>query len=443
MFETLKEKFAEVFKSLRSRGKLTEKNIKDALRKVQLALLEADVNYKVVKEFIARVQEKAVGEKVLKSLLPAQQVIKIVQDELTRLLGGEVVRLKWSDKPPNVVMLVGLQGSGKTTTAAKLARLLQEEGHNPLLVACDVRRPAAVKQLQILGESLNIPVFSQGKSALDISRGAMKFASTTGRDVIILDTGGRLHIDDELMEELKEIKRILHPQETLLVVDAMTGQDAVNEAQEFNIRLGIDGAILTKLDGDARGGAALSIKAVTTKPIKFVGVGEKMDNFQPFYPDRMASRILGMGDVVSLVEKVQKEVKEEEAIALAKKIRKESLTLEDFLTQLKQVKRMGSLQELLEMIPGAGALKEAQVDEKEMTKIEAIICSMTPKERRDPAIINGSRRKRIAAGSGTSVQDVNRLLKQFVQAKRAIKQMGKIKKGLAIGGRLGGGLGAF
>ncbi|MDR2007057.1 MAG: signal recognition particle protein [Acidaminococcales bacterium] len=425
-FDGLSEKFAGIFKKLRSRGKLTEKEVGEALREVRMALLEADVNFKVVKDFIAKIKERAVGQEVLESLTPVQQVIKIVNDELTLLMGGAQSKVAMASRPPTVIMLVGLQGSGKTTSAGKLAKFFAEANKKPLLVAADVYRPAAVRQLQVLGEKLGLPVFAMdtGASPVEIAESAVKQSFLAGRDVVILDTAGRLHIDEQMMRELQDIKAAVKPQEILLAVDAMTGQDAVTVAESFNGQLGVDGIILTKLDGDARGGAALSVKAVTGRPVKFVGVGEKLDALEPFYPDRMASRILGMGDVLGLIEKIEKTVDREKAQELEKKLRKDEFTLEQFLEQMQQIKKLGSLKSLLGMIPGvSGKLKDMEVDEKEIAHIEAIIQSMTRKERRDPNIVNGSRRKRIALGSGTKVQDVNRLLKKFAESRKLMKQL--------------------
>ena len=425
-FEGLAEKLQSVFKRLRGKGKLTEADVEAALREVRLALLEADVNFKVVKDFIARVRERAVGQEVLESLTPAQQVIKIVHDELTQLMGGQHARLDLGGELPAVVLLVGLQGSGKTTTAAKLARLLAKQGRQPLLVAADVYRPAAVEQLVTLGQQIQVPVYAPGtdRDPVEIAREGVADGRRRGRDVVILDTAGRLHVDDALMAELERIRQAVAPRETLLVVDAMTGQDAVNVAATFHQRLGIDGVILTKLDGDARGGAALSVRAVTGRPIKFVGLGERVDQLEPFHPERMASRILGMGDVLSLIEKAQAAFDAQQAQRLERKLREQTFDLEDFLEQLRQVRKMGPLDQLLAMIPGLGSrLKDVTVDERELRRIEAIIQSMTPEERRRPEIINASRRRRIALGSGTRVQDVNRLLKQFAETQRLMKQM--------------------
>jgi signal recognition particle subunit SRP54 len=443
VFEGLAEKLQDTFRKLRGKGKLTEADVSAAMREVRLALLEADVNFKVVKDFVARVRERAIGQEVMQSLTPGQHVVKIVYEEMTNLMGGAQSRLNTSPKPPTIVMLVGLQGSGKTTTCGKLANLMRKQGRRPLLVAADIYRPAAIKQLQVLGAQLDIPVFTLGQvNPVDIAQGALEYAFSHGRDLVIIDTAGRLHINQELMDELKAVKSAVNPHEILLVVDSMTGQDAVNVAKSFHEQLGLDGVVLTKLDGDTRGGAALSVKAVTGCPIKFAGVGEKLDALEPFFPDRMASRILGMGDVLSLIEKAQSNLDAEKARELEKKIRKQEFTLEDFLEQLSQVKSMGPLDQILGMIPGMGGARELkkmqqEIDPKELSRVEAIINSMTPAERRRPEIINGSRRKRIALGSGTRVQDVNRLLKQFEEIRRMMKQLteagfGKKKKGLKL-----------
>jgi signal recognition particle subunit SRP54 len=428
MFEDLTIKLEGIFKKLRGQGRLSESNINDALKEVRRALLEADVNYKVVKDFISQVEAKAVGQEVLRSITPGQQVIKIVYGELTDLLGKERVEVKFSSQPPTIFMLVGLQGSGKTTACGKLARYYRKKGRFPLLAAADVYRPAAVDQLKILGKSLDLPVFSSNKNPVKICEDSVDQAKKDGRDLVIIDTAGRLHIDEPLMQELLEIKKAVSPQEIILVADAMTGQDAVNIAKAFEEKLGLDGMFLTKMDGDARGGAALSIRAVTGKPIKFVGAGEKLDALEMFYPDRMASRILGMGDVVSLVEKAEEAMTLEEAEKLERKLRKEAFTLDDFYDQLQQIKRMGPLDSILGMIPGLGGkvMKGLRIDEKAMVRVEAMINSMTKEERLKPHIIDGSRRKRIALGSGTSVQDVNNLLKQFFMMQKMIKNMGKM-----------------
>ena len=433
MFSGLGDKLQATLKKLRGKGKLTEKDISEAMREVRMALLEADVNLKVVRDFVNAVKERAIGADVLESLTPGQQIVKIVHEELINLLGGSTSRIAIANKPPTVVMLVGLQGAGKTTHAGKLALSLRKSGRHPMLVACDVYRPAAVEQLQVLGRQLDIPVFSipGNLNPVQIAKQGREEAMRQGRDLVIIDTAGRLHIDEKLMQELKDVRAAVMPHEILLVVDAMTGQDAVNVAESFNSALGIDGVIVTKLDGDTRGGAALSIKAVTGKPIKFVGMGEKLDTLEVFHPDRMASRILGMGDVLSLIEKAEQAYDKKKAEELEKKIRTQSFTLEDFLDQLQQVRNMGPLDQVLGMIPGFAAskqLKDFQPDEKDLKHVEAIIYSMTPGERRKPEIINGSRRQRIAAGSGTSVQEVNRLLKQFEQARKMMKGLSDMGK---------------
>ncbi len=435
LFEGLSDKLQETFKKLRGRGKLTEADVTEALREVRMALLEADVNFKVVKDFVTKVKERAIGEEVLGSLTPGQQVIKIVNDELTALMGGNQSRILIASRPPTVIMLVGLQGAGKTTTAGKLALHLRKQGKKPLLVAADVQRPAAIDQLQTLGKQLDIPVYAdkESKNPVSIAKAALEQAQSRLLDIVIVDTAGRLHINEELMEELVQIKKQVKPHEILLVADAMTGQDAVQVAQSFHEKLGLDGIILTKLDGDARGGAALSIKAVTGAPIKFVGLGEKMDALEPFHPDRMASRILGMGDVLGLIEKAQSEMDMDKTAALAKKISKEGFDLNDFLEQMQQIKKLGSFKDILGMIPGMGSkmkqLKDAKIDEKEIGKVEAIIRSMTMKERQKPSILNGSRRKRIADGSGTRVQDVNQVIKQFEEASKQMKQLMAFQSG--------------
>lgn len=432
-FENLSEKLQSVFKQLRSKGKLTEKDVKDAMREVKIALLEADVNYKIVKQFVNKVNERAVGAEVLESLTPGQQVIKIVNEELVELMGSAQSKLTFSSKPPTIYMMVGLQGAGKTTTSGKLAGLLKKQGENPLLVACDVYRPAAIKQLQVVGNNYGIPVFEMGDklSPVDISKAALEFAEKNRHDVILIDTAGRLHINEELMDELKNIKDAVRPQEILLVVDAMTGQDAVTVAESFNAQLGVDGIILTKLDGDARGGAALSVRSVTGKPIKYIGMGEKMEDLEPFYPDRMASRILGMGDVLSLIEKAQEAYDEKQAMEMAQKMRNNDFTLEDFLDQMQQIKKMGPLKDLMGMIPGMSQynLNDVEVNPKDMAHIEAIIQSMTKEERQNPSILNGPRKKRIANGSGRTIAEVNRLLKQFEDMKKMMKQMNSMTKG--------------
>ena len=428
-FEGLSDKLSAVFKKMRSRGKLKESDIKEVMREVRLALLEADVNFKVAKDFIAAVSEKAVGDEVLESLTPSQQVIKIVHEEMTRLMGSENVRVKFSNKLPTIIMMCGLQGSGKTTHCAKLARHFKEMGKRPLLVACDVYRPAAIKQLQVVGEAVRVPVFEMGQiSPVEIAKNAIRRAKDHGDDIVILDTAGRLHIDEELMGELRELKETVSPHEILLVVDAMTGQDAVNVAKSFDEALDLSGVILTKLDGDTRGGAALSIRAVTGKPIKFAGMGEKLDQLEPFYPDRMASRILGMGDMLTLIEKAQGAVDEKKAKELEQKLRKHDFTLNVLLEQMKQIKGMGPLGQVLGMIPGIKVDDEqARQGEKELKRTEAIIQSMTPAEREKPSIVSPSRKRRIAAGSGTRVEDVNRLLRQFEQMQKMMKQLSSKK----------------
>ncbi|BEQ14330.1 signal recognition particle protein [Desulfoferula mesophila] len=439
MFDNLSDRLALTFKKLKGHGKLSESNISEALREVRLALLEADVNYKVAKQFIAKIKDRAVGQEVMKSLTPAQQVIKIVRDELCELMGGEAEPLNLGGKAPHLFMMVGLQGSGKTTTSGKLALMLKRQGRNPYLVPADTQRPAAIEQLKKLGAQIQVPVFDSdpAQDPVDICIQSLAGASRAGCDVIILDTAGRLHVDLELMAQLERIHSRLHPQEVLLVADAMTGQDAVNVAQAFHEQLGLTGVVLTKVEGDARGGAALSIRAVSQVPIKLVGVGEKLDALEPFHPDRLAGRILGMGDVLTLVEKAGEAFEAEKAEAMAKKMATDGFTLEDFKEQLQQIKKMGSLEGLLSMLPGAGklkGLKDMQPDEKELKRTEAIIDSMTPAERDNHQIINASRRKRIARGSGTSVSEVNRLLKNFTQARKMMKGMAKMggkKKQLA------------
>lgn len=427
MFDNLVDKMNSAFKKFRSKGKLTEADVKEGMREIKLALLEADVNYKVVRDFIKTVTERAVGTEVLESLMPGQQIVKIVNEELTNTMGGTQSKLTISSKPPTIVMMTGLQGAGKTTHAAKLAGLYKKQGKRPLLVACDVYRPAAVKQLQVVGEQLGISVFSieNENDAVKIAREGIEHAVKHGHDMVFIDTAGRLHIDEAMMNELKEIKAAVNPHEILLVVDSMTGQDAVNVAQSFNELLDITGVILTKLDGDTRGGAALSVRYVTGKPIKFVGTGEKLDTIEPFYPDRMASRILGMGDVLTLIEKAQTSFDEKKAAELEQKMRKSQFTLDDYLEQFGQIRNMGSIEHLISMLPGVkpGAMKDVKVDEKAIDRMEAIIRSMTVKEREKPDIINPSRKRRIASGSGTSVEDVNRLLKQFDQTNKMMKQL--------------------
>jgi signal recognition particle subunit SRP54 len=436
-FEGLAGKLQDTLKKLRGAGKLTEKDIKDSMREVRMALLEADVNFKVAKEFVNKVTEKAIGQEILESLTPGQQVVKVVNDELTQLMGTTQSKLAFSSKPPTVFMMVGLQGAGKTTHTGKLGLMLKKQGKNPLFIACDIYRPAAIKQLQVVGQQVGVEVFTMGDQTnpVDIAKAGIEYANKNGKDVVLIDTAGRLHIDEALMDELDNIKKSVRPTEILLVVDSMTGQDAVNVAENFNEKLGIDGVILTKLDGDTRGGAALSVKAVTGKPIKFAGMGEKMEELEPFYPDRMASRILGMGDMLSLIEKAQANMDEKKAMELEKKMRTQSFTFEDFLDQLQQMKKMGPLSSLLEMIPGMNSakMKGLQVDDKEMGRTEAIIHSMTKKERVNPDIINASRRKRIAAGSGTSIQEVNKLLKNFEQTKKMMKQFAGMEKDIKKG----------
>ena len=453
IFESLSDRLQQTFKKLRGHGKLTEDDVDEAMREVRMALLEADVNFKVVKNFVKTVKDRAIGQEVLETLTPAQVVIKIVDEELTALMGGTQSRINMSPQPPTIIMMAGLQGAGKTTSVGKLGLALKKQGKRPLLVADDIYRPAAITQLEVIGKQLGLPVFKKEgcKDAVEIANEAVAFSQSHMNDVVIIDTAGRLQIDEKLMQELRDIKSAVHPHEILLVVDAMTGQESVNVAKSFNETLGLDGVVMTKLDGDARGGAALSIKAVTGVPIKFVGLGEKLEPLEPFHPDRMASRILGMGDVLSLVEKAQQTFDAEEAQKMAKKLRKDEFTLDDFLSQMQQVKKLGSLENILGMIPGMGGLKkqlegqDIDLNGKEMRQIEAIIHSMTPKERADISIINGSRRKRIAQGSGTRVQDVNKLLKQFGEMKKMMKKMKKMKgkKGMPNLGGLGdlGGLG--
>src|SRR4051794_21441135 len=428
MFDTLADRFDGIFTKLRSRGKLTDKEIDEVCRELRVALLEADVNVLVARNFIRRVKERAQGSEVAKSLSPAQQVIKIVNEELITTLGGTTAKLKISSKPPTVVMMAGLQGSGKTTASGKLARLLKSQGRRPLLVGADLQRPAAVEQLRVLGERVGVPVYSEPSDPVQVARGALEEAARLGRDIVIVDTAGRLQIDAELMGELEAVRDAVHPHDTLLVVDAMTGQEAVNVATEFDDAVGLTGVVLTKIDGDARGGAALSVKEVVGKPILFAGTGEKLDEFEPFHPDRMAGRILGMGDVLTLIEKAESTFDQEEMEKAEQKLRKGQLTLEDFLDQMRQVRRMGPLQNVLAMLPGVPKeIKNAEIDDREINRIEAIICSMTPAERRDPSIINGSRRVRIAGGSGVTPADVNGLLKQFKMVQQMMKSAGKGK----------------
>ena len=424
-FEGLSSKLQDITRKLRGKARITESDLKEMLREVKLALLEADVNYKIVKDFIATVQEKALGQDVLKSLTPGQQVIKIVKDELVELLGGEESKINFTPNPPTVIMLVGLQGSGKTTTAGKLANLLRKQGKKPLLVACDIYRPAAIKQLQVVGKQLDIPVYANetSKDVVHIAKQAMSVAISKLNDVVILDTAGRLHIDEELMQELKNVKAGVKPHEILLVVDSMTGQDAVNVAQSFNENLGIDGVVLTKLDGDTRGGAALSVKKVTGRPIKFAATGEKLSDIEVFHPDRMASRILGMGDVLSIIEKAEESLDLEEAEKLEKNLKKKEFDLDDYLAQLRQVKKMGSFSSILKLVPGMANIKDLKVDDKEFIRIEAMICSMTKQERKNPKILNASRRVRIAKGSGTTVQQINQFMKTFEMTQKMMKKM--------------------
>lgn len=430
----LSERLQDAFAKLKGKGKISEQDIKDVLREVRVALLEADVNYKVVKSFVGNIKDRAMGVDVMESLTPGQQVVKIVHDELTQLMGGEAKKIEISSKPPTIIMMVGLQGSGKTTSTGKLARYLKEKMHKrPLLAACDVYRPAAIQQLKVLGQQLDIPVFEQGsdRSPVDIASDAVAHAKAHGNDVVIIDTAGRLHIDEVLMQELVAIKEAVTPTEMLLVVDAMTGQDAVNVAEHFNDNLDITGIVLTKLDGDTRGGAALSVKSVTGKPIKFTGQGEKLDALEPFHPDRMASRILGMGDILTLIEKAEAEFDQKQAAELQEKIKTQSFTLEDYLAQMDQLQGMGDIESMLSMIPGVSKkmLKNVKLDAKDMDHTRAIILSMTPEERQNTKIINGSRRKRIAAGCGLKVQDVNRLIKQFEQSQTFMKQFGAMASG--------------
>lgn len=444
IFEGLSDKLQGALGKLKSKGKLTEKDVKDAMREVKLALLEADVNFKVVKDFIKKVQERCVGQEVMESLTPAQHVIKIVNEELTSLMGDVSSKVMISPKPPTVIMMVGLQGAGKTTTSGKLGGYFKKQGKRPLLVACDVYRPAAIKQLQVVGEKLDIPVFNMGdkESPVNIAKAGLSHALKNNNDLVIIDTAGRLHIDETLMDELKNIKSEVKPHEILLVVDSMTGQDAVNVAESFNEALGVDGVILTKLDGDTRGGAALSIRAVTQKPIKFIGMGEKLDDLEPFHPDRMASRILGMGDILSLIEKAQETLDLEKAKELEQKIKKQELDFEDFLEQMEQIQNMGPLDKIIGMIPGMGNIKDqlgdVDLNGKEMKRTKAIVQSMTAEERKNPSILNASRKKRIAKGSGTSVQDVNRLIKQFNEMKKMMKMFTGSQKSMKKRGGFAG-----
>ena len=424
-FDGLSSRLQDITRKLKGKARITEADLKEVLREVKLALLEADVNYKIVKDFIKVVEEKSLGQDVLKSLTPGQQVVKIVKDELVGLLGGEETKINFTPNPPTVIMLVGLQGSGKTTTAGKLANLIRKQGKKPLLVACDVYRPAAIKQLQVVGKQLDIPVYvnENTKDVSVIAKQAMSFAISKLNDVVILDTAGRLQIDEALMQELKDLKSNVKPHEILLVVDSMTGQDAVNIADAFNKELGIDGIVLTKLDGDTRGGAALSVKKITNRPIKFAATGEKLSDIEVFHPERMASRILGMGDVLSIIEKAEETFDLEEAEKLEKKLRKQKFDLEDYLSQLRQMKKMGSFSSILKMIPGFSAMKDVNIDDKEFVRIEAIICSMTKKERENPSILNGQRRLRIAKGSGTTVEQINKFMKSFELTQKMMKEM--------------------
>ncbi|HEX7056871.1 MAG TPA: signal recognition particle protein [Bacilli bacterium] len=446
-FEGLTGRLQSVFAKLKSRGKLTEDDVNEALREVRLALLEADVNFKVVKDFIAKVKARAIGQEVLKSFTPGMVVVDIVNKELTELMGGTQSKLAKAAKPPTVIMMAGLQGAGKTTTSGKLARFLQKQNHRPLLVAADIYRPAAIKQLQILGEQIKAPVFSLGDKAkpVEIAKAALAHAQENNHDMVIIDTAGRLHIDEQLMEELAEVKAAVKPDEILLVVDAMTGQDAVTVAENFHNRLNLTGVVLTKLDGDTRGGAALSVKAVTGCPIKFAALGEKIDALEPFHPERMASRILGMGDMLTLIEKAQANIDAEKAAEMERKLRRAEFTFEDFLEQMEQVKKLGPLDQLLDMLPGMNkmkGIKDLRVDEKQMGRVEAIVKSMTKEEKRKPEILNASRRKRIADGSGTSIQDVNRLIKQFDDMRKMMKQFSAMmgnKGGKGLKGKIGKG----
>ncbi|MBO4327289.1 MAG: signal recognition particle protein [Clostridia bacterium] len=436
-FESLSAKLQATMKRLRGQTRVSEKDVKEFMREIRLALLEADVNYKVVKDFVAKVSEKAVGQKVLESLSPGQQIVKIVDDELVELLGSDDYKLDFSKQPPNVILMCGLQGAGKTTASAKLALHLRKNGRKPLMAACDVYRPAAIKQLEVLGKQIDVPVYTEdSKKPVEIAQNAVKKALRSLNDTVIVDTAGRLQIDEDMMEELRQLKKALNPSEILLVVDSMTGQEAANVAKAFNDDLDITGVILSKLDSDTRGGAALSVRSITGKPIKFASSGEKLSEFETFYPKRMADRILGMGDVLTLIEKAQEMYDEKQAVELEKKIRAQTFTLDDFLAQLRQIRKMGGLRGILKLIPGASQINDSQIDEGALSKIEAIICSMTPKEKRNPDILNASRRKRIAAGSGTTVQDVNKLMHQFEDMRSMMKRMTKGgigKKGLGGG----------
>ncbi|HUI28649.1 MAG TPA: signal recognition particle protein [Candidatus Acidoferrales bacterium] len=433
MFEQISEKFDGIFRRLSGQARISEQNISDAVREVRRALLEGDVNYAVARKFTEEIQKKSIGKNVVKSLNPGQVFIKIVHDELVEILGATTSELELTEQIPNVIMVAGLQGSGKTTFAAKLANYLKSKGHYPLLVACDIHRPAAIDQLETLGQQISIPVYlDRGASAVDIAKNSVDYARKNARNIVIIDTAGRLHVDEEMMREAESVKDAVNPNQIFFVVDSMTGQDAVNTAQEFNRRLNFHGVVLTKLDGDARGGAAMSIRSVVQKPIKFVSLGEKLDQLEVFHPDRMASRILGMGDVVTLVEKVQEQVDEKQAAKLEQRIRRNEFTLEDFRDQLKQIKKMGPIKDILSMIPGvSGAMRNAAVDEKALVRIEAMISSMTNEERNRPNIIDGRRRKRIAAGSGTTVQDINKLLKQFAEMQKMFKTLSKGRFGKA------------
>lgn len=434
MFQSLSEKLSNAFKFFKNKGKLSEADVKAGLREIKMALLEADVNFKVVKDFVKMVSERAVGAEVMESLLPAQQIVKIVNEELIKLMGTSQAKLTIAPKPPTVIMMVGLQGAGKTTHAGKLAGMYKKQGKKPLLVACDVYRPAAIKQLEVVGEKLDIPVFTLGdkEKPVKIAKEGVKYAEKNGFDMVFIDTAGRLHIDEALMGELQDIKKAVEPTEILLTVDAMIGQDAVTVAEHFNDQLDVTGVILTKLDGDTRGGAALSVRHVTGKPIKFIGTGEKLDAIEPFYPDRMASRILGMGDVLSLIEKAEQAYDQKQAAELERKIRESTFTLDDYLQQFAQLKKMGNLESLMGMMPGIkpGALKDAKIDEKQLARTEAIIRSMTKKEREKPDIINASRKIRISKGSGTTVEEVNKLLKQFDTTRKMMKQFATGKRGM-------------
>ena len=431
-FEGLSSRLQDITRKIRGKARITESDLKEMLREVKLALLEADVNYKIVKEFIATIEQKALGQDVIKSLTPGQQVVKIVKDEMIELLGGIESKIHFTPNPPTIIMLVGLQGSGKTTTTGKLANLLRKQGKKPLLVACDVYRPAAIKQLQVVGAQLNIPVYANenSKDVVKIARQGIDVAMSKLNDVVILDTAGRLHIDEELMEELKNVKSFVRPHEILLVVDSMTGQDAVNVAQTFNDTLGIDGVVLTKLDGDTRGGAALSVKKITGRPIKYAATGEKLSDIEVFSPDRMTSRILGMGDVLSIIEKAEEAITEEDAIKLEKQLKKKELDLDDYLMQIRQMKKMGSFSSILKLIPGMNQFKDIKIDDKEFDRIEAIICSMTKQEKKNTKLLNASRRQRIAKGSGTTVQDINKFIKSFEATQVMMKKMQSNKGGM-------------